>query len=285
MTPNTLRPPLPSASATHPGVTWTETPFFTMTLPTNAALCHRRPDLSSSLTAREAMNLAYSLFEYLPLHSSLLTKPPFHLGTALGETWSTQVVAERIPRIPDVSNRAAPHRVDFFAYRQDGTVVRYHPGKPLHSSIHSAEPHVMPPGCILFRSTIAYNVGCGAALHVEPPGCVARSLTMPWPEGALQPHDAVFTRTHMKALHAFDIKALSSRFALAAMNKMETSADWTDGKHFPWWVLLASAGSELVGDGIINVSAFPEESAIRIINIRGSFEICSELKIRALPTR
>ena len=263
--PGSNPPRSSDAGATQPGGVWHATPFFTTTLPQNAALI---VDPSpKARNPRQTINLAYDLYEHLPLHARVLTVASFNLASALGEPSCVEIVAERVRRIPD-PNRAL-QRVDLFAYHPDGTVVRHHPGK---SPSQSAKPQSMQTDSVLFRRATACEIGVGAALHLEPPAYVENV-------GGTHPGAIVFTRAHMDAISPFDSKSLSSRFVWAKLQSMpETeSKDWTSGHDCAWWVWLANMGKlrQVVANGVISVTALPAQNAVIVLSTAGRFRISS----------
>ena len=100
-------------------------PFFTVVLPRHAQeLEYRFPRHRRYRTLREAMiGAEEKLYDCLPLSAAAFTD--FDVAAALGEPGAL-VVAEQVVRVRD-PNRAH-NRVDFFCYKENGDVVRYHLG-------------------------------------------------------------------------------------------------------------------------------------------------------------
>ena len=118
------------------------------------------------------------------------------------------------------------------------------------------QPHIMPQGCNLFQVDVAQVRGVGAALHRRPPRLEACSGATP--PGGLQLGDLLCTREDMQAICPYDIKQINwkqAREKLAELQDHDHQIDWSDGKHFPWWVWLANTGQirDLANEGIYNV--------------------------------
>ena len=115
------------------------------------------------------------LYNRLPLPTNSFAG--FDVANAQGEPGAT-VVAEIILRVPDAMH---PHlrRVDLFVYKENGDVIRYHPGRTPREDM---VPHCMPYGSVCFNLIDAWNRGVGATLHQQPPGMVEHANL-----GAAQP--------------------------------------------------------------------------------------------------
>ena len=133
-------------------------------------------------------NCKNQLFEYLPfLLSDILGQHT--IRSSLAATQGSVVVAEKIPRVPDLMN--APRcLVGFFVYYPNGDVVRCHPNREEHMRV---DKHVMKIGSSLFSLATARAHGVGQALHRIPPAWV--ELPLAPPQGAV-PRTAV-TREHV----------------------------------------------------------------------------------------
>ena len=118
-------------------------PFFTEVLPRNAQeLEDMFPRHMRYRTLREAMNGANEgLYDSLPLSAAAFTD--FDVAEALGEPGAL-VVAEQVVRVRDPNSRPRwRNRVDFFCYKKNGDVVRYHPGRTERDNMR---PHLMRHG-------------------------------------------------------------------------------------------------------------------------------------------
>lgn len=243
------------ASAASQWVSWSDTPFVTEVLPAQAILLAAAvPNLSLCRSKRDAINEANGrLYSHLPLLTSVFTA--FNLAQALGET-DAVVVAERVPRVPDI-NRGGADRVDFFVYRANGEVVRYHPGT---SSKQDMQPHVMTNASVCFSRALAANDGVGQALHRQPPGLLQGSvlaLTSHAP-GATQPGVPLATRADLDQLCTYDVLSLSWRVVRTQLDRLpphDDCVDWSDGSTFPWWLWLANTGKvrDIVDKGVTSV--------------------------------
>ena len=77
------------------------------------ALAASGVDVPRATYAREAMNLAYELEEYLPLDASEFVT--FDLRRRFSAQDALAMTAEKVLRVPDTNRRGAPCRIDFFA--------------------------------------------------------------------------------------------------------------------------------------------------------------------------
>ena len=209
-------------------------------------------------TPREAMDQACRLYAHLPLPAeAFVNEPVCQLRNHFGAQTALQVVAEKVPRVPD-TNRAPQARVDFFCYYADGRVVRHHPGR---NDAQDMQPHTMHPGCNLYYLPDAREEGVGAVLHRYAPGFMPDA-------GAPQPGVMLCSRADMNRLCTFDVQTLAWRHIRGALDTLPAVAgevDWSDGAAFPCWVFLARKGKihDIVGDGIFRVRAVVQG------NIRG----------------
>ena len=213
-------------------------PFFTDVLPRQHRVLDReKPNRAKAGTLREVVDQACGpLYDHLPLSTSAFAT--FDVAEALGEPGAI-VVAEVIKRVPD-ANRPPRNRVDLFCYKDNGDVVRHHPGR---TKAQSMKPHCMPSTTLLFHSADAAQNGVGAALHATPPGLLSLGGT---------PHT---TRQHLDALHPYDVTSVNwkqVRALLRALPDHDDTVNWSEGIQFPWWVWLANTGilRDVVGDGV-----------------------------------
>ena len=88
-------------------------------------------------------------------------------------------MAEEVVRVPS-PNRPPLNSADFFCYKVNGDVVRYHPGR---SQAQDMKPHCMPLGSLCFHMADAAQQGVGRSLHAQPPRMVQ------WPNFPLAAHN------------------------------------------------------------------------------------------------
>ena len=243
-------------------------PFFTEVLPRNAQRLEDTPHMRCR-TLREAINGANGpLYNCLPLLAAAFTN--FDVAEELGERGAL-VVAEQVVRVRDPNREH--NRVDFFCYKENGDVVRYHPGRTRKDD---AIPHRMPFGSLLFHMADARLVGVGATLHAQPPRMV---------ELADQNHprrqarnELLATREDMEALCAFDIKCVNWKGVREELHRLEDwdqPVDCSDGQHFPWWVWLANTGAvqNVVNDGVMRVELVVVDGnkSVVVHSVRGEY--------------
>jgi len=158
--------------------------------------------------------------------------------SSLAAPQGSVVVAEKIPRLPDI-NMAPRCRVDFFVYHPNGDVLRYHPFRKARG--RKLEPHVMRNGCSLFLKAAAATYGVGEALHRMPPAWVEHLNSLAPPPGAF-PKLAV-RRPHMAEIFRYDMSQWGYwrplELILGAIPEDMCPVDLTDGHYFPWWVWIA----------------------------------------------
>ena len=244
-------------------------PFFTEVLPRNAQRLEDTPGHMRYRTLREAINGANGpLYNYLPLLAAAFTN--FDVAEKLGERGAL-VVAEQVVRVRDPNREH--NRVDFFCYKENGDVVRRHPGR---TETQDMRPHRMPHGSLLFHMADARLVGVGATLHAQPPRMV---------ELADQNHprrqarnELLATREDMAALCAFDIKCVNwkgVREELRLLGDWNQTVDWSDGRFFPWWVWLANTGAvrDVVNDGVtgVELEVANGNKCVVVHSVRGGF--------------
>ena len=180
---------------------WGQHPFFTEVLPSKAQEFERsRPGHPACHTLREAIDSAsVALYDLLPLETSTFTA--FDVAQALDEAGAI-VVAERVARVPSV-NRHGKNRADLFVYKDNGDVVRHHPG---HNKKQDMKPRRMPRGSLCFHFADAAQQGVGAALHAQPPRMV--QLAAHNPPGVDQPgailDDLLATPEDLQQLCVYD---------------------------------------------------------------------------------
>jgi len=218
-------------------------------------------------TAREALNLAYQLHNWLPLSDNALCNG--RLKDWLNISDALFVAAERIPKISD-HNRGQQDRVDFFAYMPSGEVFRYHPGRTTKQDAH---PHRMRADSQLFQFDVAAAAGVGSALHAVPPGFIASA-------GAPQPGVFAVTPAHLTELSRYDVQACSGQklqAVMAAHHEPGVVVDITRGGMFPWWLALASGslGQDAIKDGIfaLQISTRNQKPVLIVHNSAGHVRI------------
>ena len=159
---------LPSAGASQPeeepqSVPWNQTEFFLTYLPAQVeAVSTDGETYRKANGAREALQLACQLYDFLPLPDYAIAE--CDLKGALQVNDAMFVAAERINRVID-HNRLPQQRVDLLAYMATGEVIRFHPGS---SPRQDAKPHRMATGSCLLSFDDAAAFGVGQALHRMP---------------------------------------------------------------------------------------------------------------------
>ena len=283
---------------------WGRLPFFGEKLPRKAQeLADLFPDHGMYTSLRAAIDGACGpLYQYLPLLTTTFTD--FDVAEALGETGAI-VVAEQVVRVLDV-NRPDDNRVDFICYRPNGDVVRRHPGR---SRKQDMKPHCMPRGSLCFHMADAAQHGVGASLHARPPGMVQ------WPNlplhthssgaaqpGGTQPGDAqpgnpavhlLATRAHMDQLCEYDVHMVNWGRLSKALEQVpdhyDHTEDWSDGRHFPWWVWLANKGHlrDVVNDGVaaVEVEVTNREKCVLVHSVGGVYRLSGNKVIKPLVIR
>ena len=283
---------------------WGRLPFFTEVLPRKAQeLADVFPDHRMYRKLREVIDGACGpLYWHLPLLTATFTA--FDVAEALGETGAI-VVAEQVVRVLDV-NRPDDNRVDFICYRPNGDVVRRHPGR---SRKQDMKPHCMPRGSLCFHMADAAQHGVGASLHARPPGMVQ------WPNlplhthssgaaqpGGTQPGDAqpgnpavhlLATRAHMDQLCEYDVHMVNWGRLSKALEQVpdhyDHTEDWSDGRHFPWWVWLANKGHlrDVVNDGVaaVEVEVTNREKCVLVHSVGGVYRLSGNKVIKPLVIR
>ena len=250
-----------------------------------ATLPHQEAEFAGSgqvfrvaTSPREAMDLAYTLEQHLPLPARAFVN--FDLGSRFSASPPLVVVAEKVLRVRD-HNRPPHCRIDFFCYMPTGEVVRYHPGRSPQGDM---QPHTMLPGCNLFDAALARSVGVGAALHQRPPRLVASS-------GAAQPGELLCTRQDMDAFCPYDINEVNWRQVrdrLAELGDHDQEVDWSDGQHFPWWLWLANTGKirDVANDGIssVRLSVNNGMKCVGVVSARGTYYLSGTGKMIVTPT-
>ena len=307
-----IQPALTSAVAPQPGTTfvaaqqlpWAESLFLTEVLPaTSQALQQHGPQFRVSSTLRQTLNMSYQLYEWLPLLTSSIAN--FDVADALQEPGAV-VVAEVIARVPD-ANRPGFQRVDFFCYKENGDVVRYHPG---HSEKGDMKPHRMPHGSLCFHRADAALHGVGQTLHAQPPKMVLAAqdgtgATQPGisdtqagaaDPGATQPGNTslriLATHQDMEQLCEYDVNMVNWGRVKAALNQVPDhnhTEDWSDGRHFPWWVWLANKGHlrDVVNDGVaaVEVEVTNREKCVLVHSVGGVYRLSGNKVIKPLVIR
>lgn len=239
---------------------WQHTPFATQHLPAQVRglLESASRGFTKGRAAREALEKACQLYDFLPLPADSLAS--VDLKQELGVAHAVLLVAERVNRVND-HNRHPQERVDFFAYFDNGHVVRFHPGR---TPAASAKPHDMPAGSSLYRWSDAARFGVGSALHRHPPTIAllgdAHQLAPP-AEGAAQatlpPRTVMATPDHLREVNPYDAQAHGWRTLQRYLDNFAGSdfVDLTAGDLYPWWLPLANTGAnrDLVQDGVLHV--------------------------------
>jgi hypothetical protein len=231
------------------------------------------------------------LYPRLPLLTATFTD--FDVAQALGEPGAI-VVAEEVVRVPS-TGRPPFNRVDFFCYKENGDVVRYHPGQHKKQDM---KPHCMSIGSPCFRMADAAQQGVGKSLHAHPPGAAQPGSTQP---GAAQPGDPLVhllaTRQDLDLLCIYDIQSLSWRVVREELHVLplhDHTVDCSDGSRFPWWVWIANTGllRDVVNDGVIGVDLEVADGKKSIVahSVRGDFRLSKhpetgEKVIRPKPPR
>ena len=194
-------------------------------------------------------------------------------------------MAEEVVRVPD-PNRPGSNRVDFFIYKEDGFVVRHHPGR---TKAQSMKPHSMPLGSLCFQFADAAQQGVGASLHALPPRMVQ------WPNSPLLAHNLfgaaqpgggqpgghlLATREDLEQLCVYDIQSVNWRAireALRVLPHHDHTVGWSDGSHFPWWVWLANTGAlrDVVNDGVagVELEVADGNKCVVVHRVRGDFRL------------
>jgi hypothetical protein len=271
---------------------WCQALFFTEVLPANMQeLANLVPHQTVYHTLREAIDAASgALYPHLPLLTAAFTN--FDVAEALGEQGAI-VVAEEVVRVPS-PNRPPWNRVDFFCYKENGDVVRHHPGR---SRAHDMRPHCMPLGNLCFLMADAARQGVGRSLHAQPPRMVQWTnppLAAHHPPGAAQPGDGqpgvaqpgnppghlLATREDLDQLCVYDLQSVNwkaVREALRVLPPHDHTVDWSDGSHFPWWVWLANTGvlRDVVNDGVagVELEVVDGNKCVIVHSVGGSFRL------------
>ena len=221
------------------GGRWADSNFILQVLPRNhenfQRVVGRRRQWSK---ARDLVNAAYGeLYDHLPLLARHFTS--FDLAEELHEK-DAIIVIERVTRVSD-SNRPGHDRVDFFCYKANGDVWRYHTGRTQSSSM---TPHCLPAGSPLFRDALAREEGVGRALYAQPPGLIRSSLGAVQPEtsslGAVQPESCaavapppfLCTREDLAMVCPYDAKMVNWNFVRALLQESpdhDHRSDLADG--------------------------------------------------------
>ena len=204
-------------------------------------------------------------------------------------------MAEKVVRVPS-PNRPPSSRVDFFCYKNNGDVVRHHPGR---SKMQDMKPHCMPLGSLCFHMADAAQLGVGASLHAQPPRMVQ------WPNSPLADLSSsgdpavhlLATREDMERLSVYDIQSVNwraTRERLRVLRLHDHTVDWSDGFHFPGWVWLDSTGvlRDVVNDGVVGVELEVADckKCVVVHSVRGGFRlsehpVTSKIVIRPTPPR
>ena len=260
--------------------TWLESLFFTELLPSQSKqFVNAFPHFEKYTTRREAINGACeTLYDHLPLLATAFTD--FDMSAALNQEGAI-VVAERVVRVKD-PNREFRDRVDFFCYKEDGEVIRCHPGHTVSSDMKS---HSMPRGCLCFRMATAAHYGVGSSLHAEPPGLVHEdnlSLPVQDPAGAAQPGGStriLVTAQQLEQVCPYDMKTISWTRLWKELDELpnyDETADWSDGKQFPWWLALGNSETlkPIVNSGItaVEVNVSKGTKCILVNTVGGIFK-------------
>ena len=216
-----------------------------------------------------ALNLAYELYDHLPLPDRALCNDS--LKQKLNISDALFVAAEMIPRIPD-HNRAGLNRVDLFAYMPTGEVFRFHPG---HKAKDDAHVHRMRNDSQLFDYAHAAAQGVGNALHAAPPGFLVTA-------GAAQPGVFAVTPAHLPEFNTYDVQGLGGQKLLPELTRIlgDESVpfiDITRGATFPWWLTLASAAASIavVAEGIVavHVTKHNQKPVLIVYNTAGRVRV------------
>jgi len=243
---------------------WRQTPFFVQHLPQqHQALNTAQVEYARAVTARDAINLAYQLYPFLPLSDVALTDGSLKQMLCVND--ALFVAAERISCVMD-HNRPPYHRVDLFVYMPSGEVHRYHPGQTTKQDAQTQVIRLDSTTCFL---DIAVHTGVGDALHRRPPDWVRTA-------GAPQPGQYAVTPAQLVTISKYDVQAYSHRYLLQCMTLRYVAGgdiDITSGAAFPWWLGLATvtALQEVVRDGILEVRLVDYYGAPALV-VRNSHE-------------
>ena len=213
---------------------WESSAFCSDHLPEQSRLfAESRHQVVKATTLRGFINLAYELYDYLPLQDSAIAD--FSLSDHLGLHDAVLITAEIVNRISD-HNRLRPQRVDIFVYLRNDDVVRFHLGK---SASQSAKPHRMIWPSPLYITEKALLHGVGQSLHASPPGLTVSG-------GAPQPAQPLFLiPAHLELFDVYDVQACGWRHMQNFFMKLDwkggKEVDITMGEHYPWLFFLANS--------------------------------------------
>ena len=209
-------------------------------------------------TPGDAMNLALSLYEFLPLSVAVLFEGDILSSMMKSGVLTAHpviaVVAERVSRVPD-ANRAGKCRVDFFVYRKNGEVVRFHPGC---KSDQDMKIQVIPADSAVYSKRLAFAHGVGAGLHTLPPG-MART-----DNGIVSGHvggadstrheKCLLSPGDIESILTYDANSIGWRRMIEVLDghSRRNLSDVSDGVSIPWWLWFCNPGrvQDLVKQGI-----------------------------------
>ena len=243
------------------------------------------PQNAKASNRRAAQNLAYAIYNSLPvLVDSISQRSVLDVQTIprqLANRVITNITAEQIKRIPD-ANRPGCCRVDFFAYFDNGAVLRFHAGK---TRADDMIPQMYLPDNCLFPQDVAQVSGVGAALYALPPGMIRK------PAGA--PQLVLLSLADANAICSYDAKMNAWKrireFLCSLDSSYDYEEDWSAGRCFPWWLWLANTGRtrEFINSGILEVSGgirknrpfiqFQSNDATWVVEVDGSRMLATRL--------
>jgi len=249
--------PAPPGASQPRVIQWRESLFYQVTLwqhleHLDNATQHRRCDE----TARDAINLAYELYRFLPLPEQAFRQSG--LKDLLNMPDAVFIAAERVHNIPDYNRPPDTDRVDFFCYMADGHVCRKHPGR---GTGQDAQDHWMSPDAGVFNCNVAQRFGAGHAMHRCPPALAIST------GGSLRVGTVLLNEQHLRAYSAFDHQHWPwTKFQKRSMSVLRDPAvldhsdgilDITEGNEMPWWLCFVHTFDlhDIVKDGILSVKA------------------------------
>ena len=231
-----------------PGVLlWSEMPFYRETLADQLHKVTQQQHYVMSDTAREAMNRAYVLYDFLPLPEQAFRQDG--LKALLNMPQALFIAAEIVHNIPDY-NRGDKFRVDFFCYLPDGRVCRKHPGA---KRSQDAQDYYTPPDAGVFDCTVAAQYGAGYAMHRCPPALALAN-------GVPQPVGTVLLNQQHHAYSRFDHDHWPWRKFEQRLKPLlhdQEVLDIAEGNEIPWWLCFARTVPlhGIIHDGILQVTA------------------------------
>ena len=266
--------------APQPGVIlWRDTLFYRETLADQLHRVTQQQHYDMPHTAREAINRAYVLYDFLPLPEEAFRRDG--LKVLLNMPQALFIAAEIVNNIPDYNRGPNNFRVDFFCYLLDGRVCRKHPGA---KRSQDAQGYYMPPDAGVFDCTVAAQYGAGFAMHRRPPA-LALANGVPQPVGTV-----LLTQQHL-AYSRFDHDHWPWRKfeqRLKPLLRDQEVLDITAGHEIPWWLCFAHTVPlhGIIHDGILQVTAKSRNQTLvlTVVTTRGRFCVRYERKTREFIT-